>query len=145
MTDTNTSRAAYDTEPEVTGWTGWIAYASFMMFLVGSFQVVQGIVAIFNDDYYAVAPSGLVVNIDYTAWGWTHLLLGLLLIASGVGVLTGNIAARTVGVLLALLSAVVNMLFIEAYPFWSIMIITIDVLVIWALTAHGRELKSSSF
>lgn len=143
MTDKNTSRVAYN-EPEVTGWTGWIAFASFMMFLVGSFQAIQGLVALFDDEFYAVAPSGLVINVDYTAWGWTHLLLGLVLIASGVGVLSGNIVARTVGVLVALLSAVVNMVFIAAYPFWSIMIITVDVLVIWALTAHGRELKGSN-
>jgi hypothetical protein len=145
MTDTNPSRVAHSTEPEVTGWTGWIAFASFMMFLVGSFQAIEGLVAIFDDGYYAVASNGLVVNVDYTAWGWTHLLLGILLILSGVGVLAGNIAARTVGVVLALLSAIVNMLFIAAYPFWSIMIITVDILVIWALTAHGRELKGSSY
>jgi hypothetical protein len=79
MTDTHSSRpgggtshTAYGTEPVRTGWTGWVAFASTMMLLLGSFQAVQGLVAIFDDGYYHVTPSGLVVNVDYTAWGWTH-------------------------------------------------------------------------
>jgi hypothetical protein len=151
MTDTHSSRpgvdssrTAYGTEPVRTGWTGWVAFASTMMLLLGSFQAVQGLVAIFDDGYYHVTASGLVVNIDYTAWGWTHLLLGVLIVISGVGVLAGNLAARTVAVLLAVLSAIANLLFIEAYPLWSVIIITVDVLVIYALTVHGREMRASS-
>jgi hypothetical protein len=140
----DTTRVAYSTEPEPTGWTGWIVFASFMMFLLGAFQMVQGTVAILDDDYYAVTERGLVVNLDFTVWGWTHLLLGVLLIASGAGVLAGNLAARTVGVLLAGVSAIANMLFIAASPVWSIVVITVDVLVIYALTVHGRELHTST-
>jgi uncharacterized protein (DUF983 family) len=70
--------------------------------------------------------------------------LGLLIVISGVGVLAGNLAARIVGVLLAGLSAIANLLFIEAYPIWSIVVITVDVLVIYALTVHGRELRGST-
>ena len=137
------SRAAYDDTPPPTGWTGWVVFASAMMFLLGSFQAVQGLVAIFDDGFYHVTEGGLVIDVDYTAWGWVHLFLGALIIISGAGVLTGNLAARTVGVVLAGLSALVNLAFVEAYPVWSIMIITLDVLVIYALTVHGRELRSS--
>jgi hypothetical protein len=148
MTDLGPSRSAvdrdaYDDSPPPTGWTGWVVFASAMMFLLGCFQAVQGLVAIFDDGFYHVTEGGLVVNVDYTAWGWTHLLLGALIIISGAGVLTGNLAARTVGVVLAGLSALVNLAFVEAYPVWSIMIITLDVLVIYALVVHGRELRSS--
>ena len=115
-----------------------------MMFLLGSFQAIQGLVAIFDDGYYGVTENGLVVNMDYTAWGWAHLLLGLLILVSAVGVLAGNMAARTVAVLLAGLSAIANLLFIEAYPLWSVIVITVDILVIYALTVHGRELKGST-
>jgi hypothetical protein len=90
-----------------------------------------------------VTQSGLVVNVDYNAWGWTHLLLGVLILVSGLGVLAGNLAARTVAVVLAALSALVNLAFLEAYPIWSIIVITLDVLVIYAVTVHGRELSSS--
>jgi hypothetical protein len=140
----DTTSVAYGSQPDPTGWTGWIVFASFMMFLVGSFQVVQGLVAIFDDGYYAVTADALVINVDYTAWGWTHVLLGLLAFAVGVGLLAGNIAARIVAVLLAGISAIVNLAFIEAYPIWSAVIITIDVLVIYSVTVHGRELRSSA-
>ena len=142
--DVDTSRVAYGNRPDPTGWTGWVVFASFMMFLVGSFQAIQGLVAIFDDGFYAVRESGLVVNVNYNVWGTAHLLLGVLLMLSGAGVLTGNIAARTVGVILAGLSALVNMAFIGAYPVWSLIIITVDVLVIYALTVHGRELRDTT-
>lgn len=140
----DTSRVAYGREPEPTAWTGFVVFASFMMILTGTFQAIQGLVALFDDGFYLVTPSNLVVDVDYNVWGTVHLLLGVLLLLSGVGVLAGNLAARTVGVILAGLSAVANMLFIEAYPFWSILIITVDVLVIYALTVHGRELHEAS-
>jgi hypothetical protein len=142
--DVDTTRPAYGRDPAPTAWTGWIVFASFMLVLVGSFQAIEGLVAIFDEGFYAVTEAGLVVNVDYTVWGWTHLLLGALLVISGIGVLSGNLAARTVAVVLAGLSALVNLVFITAYPLWSILIITIDVLVIYAIVVHGRELRDSS-
>jgi hypothetical protein len=138
----DTSGVAYGREP--TGWTGWVVFASFMMLLLGTLQAIEGLVAIFDDGYYRVTASGLVLSLDYTAWGWTHLILGVLIVIGGIGVLAGNLAARTVAVLLAGLSAIANLLFIEAYPIWSIIVITVDILVIYALTVHGRELKGST-
>jgi len=140
----DTSRVAYGNEPDPTGWTGWIVFAAFMMILVGSFQAIQGLVALFDDGFYLVRESGLVVEVNYNVWGTVHLLLGLLLLASGFGVMAGNIVARTVGVILAGLSALANMAFIGAYPIWSLIIITVDVLVIYALIVHGRELHDSA-
>lgn len=138
------TRGSYGDHPDQTAWAGWLVFASFMMFLVGSFQVIQGLVGIFDDGYYVVRESGLVVNVDYTAWGTLHLIIGVLLILCGAGVLTGNVVARGVGVLLAGLSALANMAFIGAYPVWSILVIVVDVLVIYALTVHGGELRSST-
>ena len=140
----DTSRVAYGSEPDPTGWTGWIVFAAFMMILVGSFQAIQGLVALFDDGFYLVGEEGLVVDVNYNVWGTVHLLLGLLLLASGFGVMAGNILARTVGVILAGLSALANMAFIGAYPIWSLIIITVDVLVIYALIVHGRELHDSA-
>jgi hypothetical protein len=149
MTDTRSSRPRAEASggvygPERTGWTGWLAFASTMMVLLGTFQAIEGFVAIFDDGYYRVTSGGLVVSVDYTAWGWTHLVLGVLIVISGVGVMAGNLAARAVAVLLAGLSAIANLLFIEAYPLWSVIVITVDILVIYALTVHGRELKGSA-
>ena len=147
MADTRASRPSADrtgaTYDAPTGWTGWVAFASTMMVLLGTFQAVEGLVAIFDDGYYRVTQSGLVLSVDYTAWGWAHLLLGLLIVLAGIGVMAGNVAARTVAVILAGLSAIANILFIEAYPLWSMIVITVDVLVIYALTVHGHEMKSA--
>ena len=151
MTDTgsrsSTTRSAGTgyppTSKERTGWTGWIYFASSMMFLLGALAFVQGLVGIFDDGYYAVTEKGLVVNIDYTVWGWVHLVLGLLILVSAGGVLSGNVAARTVGVVLALLSTVVNMVFLTATPIWSTIVNALDVLVIYALTAHGGEMRDA--
>ena len=138
--EADTSDVAYGSRPDPTAWTGWVVFASFMMIMVGSFQAVEGLVALFDDGFYQVTESGLVVNVDYTVWGWTHLLLGALLIICGVGVVAGNIVARAVAVLLAGLSALVHLAFLPAYPVWSLLVIAFDVLVIWALTVHGDEL-----
>lgn len=144
MTETPTTRSApagQSSAPTPTGWVGWLVYAGMMMILVGSFQAINGLIALFKDEIYAVGPEGLVVNVDFTAWGWTHLLLGILLAAAGSAVFSGKVWGRTVGVIAAMVSAIVNFAFIPAYPVWSLLVITIDVLVIYALIAHGGELR----
>jgi hypothetical protein len=142
--DAGTSSAAYGPGPDPTGWTGWVVFASIMMIMLGTFQAVEGLVAVFDDGFYHVTRNGLAVQVDYSVWGWVHLVLGAVIAVSGLGVLAGNTAARAVGVVLAGLSALLNLLFVEASPIWSVIVITIDVLVIYALTVHGRELAAQS-
>lgn len=125
--------------PTRTHWLGWITFAGVMMILLGLFQAVEGLVAIVNDDYYLAAGDDLIVSLDYTTWGWVHLLLAVIVAAAGVGVMAGQMWARVVGVLVAALSAIANVGFLAAYPVGSTIIITIDVLVIYALTVHGQE------
>lgn len=124
-----------------SGWVGWIAFAGIMMVMLGTFHIVQGLVAVFNDTYFVVGKSGLVVHADYTAWGWTHVVLGAIVVAAGVGVFAGQMWARVVGVLIALLSALVNVAFLAAQPLWSLTMIALDVVVILALTVHGSDIK----
>ncbi|GEL19774.1 DUF7144 family membrane protein [Pseudonocardia asaccharolytica] len=126
----------------ISGWAGWVVFSGVMMIVVGAFQVIQGIVALVDSGYYLVGPNGLVVNVDYNAWGWLHLILGVLAVAVGIGLMKGNTAARVVGVVLAALSAIVNLAFIAAYPVWSTIIIAVDIIVIYAIIVHGRELKN---
>ena len=126
---------------EMTAWVGWIAFAGTMMVMLGAFHVIEGLVALFKDEYFLVGKQGLVVNVDYTAWGWVHLIGGAIIAFAGVAVFTGQIWARTVGVLMALVSAVLNIGFLSAYPIWSTIMIAVDILVIWALTVHGGELR----
>ena len=122
-----------------TGWVGWIYFASLMMMLVGGFQAINGLVALFKDDFYLVSEKALLV-FNYTTWGWVHLLMGIVIFAAGVALMNGATWARIVGVFLAGLSLFANMAFLAAYPLWSILMIVIDILVIYALTVHGSEL-----
>jgi hypothetical protein len=126
-----------------SAWVGWIVFAATMMVLLGIFHVVQGLVALFNSDYFLVGPNGLVVNVDYTVWGWTHVIAGAIVAIAGFCLFTGQMWARVVGTLLAIVSAVVNIAFLAAYPVWSLMMIALDVVVILALTVHGSEIKDS--
>lgn len=122
-------------------WVGWIAFAGVIMVMLGSFHVVQGLVALFNSDYYLVRSSGLVVNVDFTAWGWVHLIGGIITVFAGFGVFTGQVWARSVGVIVAMGSALLNVGFLAAYPLWSLLMIALDVVVILALTVHGSDIK----
>jgi hypothetical protein len=142
--EVDTTRPAYSRSPQPTAWTGWVVFASFMMIMVGSFQMVEGFVGIFDKGFYAVNKSGQVIQVNYNVWGWFHVLLGALILVAGIGVLAGNLAARTLAVVLAGLSALANLLFIAAYPFWSLTIIAVDILVIYAITVHGRELREAN-
>ena len=126
---------------EPTGWGGFVIFAAMLMILMGAFHAIDGLVAIFNDKYYLVPSTGLVVSVDYTAWGWVHLILGLVAIAAGIGLFRGAMWARVTGVIVAGVSAIVNFAFLGAYPVWAVTIIALDVLVIYAITVHGREVK----
>ena len=128
--------------PEHTGWVGFVEFAGVMMVLLGLFHALQGLVALFQNDYFLVGTSRLLVHANYTAWGWTHLLIGVLIVVTGVSLVVGRLWARVVAVVLAVGSALVNAVFLAAYPFWSAIMIALDVLVIWAVTVHGREVRA---
>ena len=147
MTDTSHRKgtgteAQYD---QPTAWAGWVVFAGAMLIMLGTFQIIQGIVALFDDGFYLVGSDGLVVDVDYNTWGWIHIVIGVVGVLPGVGLLAGNMAARVVGVGVAFLSAIVNLAFISAYPIWSTILITLDVIVIYAIIVHGRELKGGVY
>lgn len=121
-----------------TGWVGWVWFAGVMMIVIGVFNAIDGLVALFQDDYYAVTQSGLLV-FNYTAWGWIHMGIGVVLAFAGAAVLAGAIWGRAVGVLFAGLNMIAQIGFLAAYPVWSVVIIALDVFVIYALIVHGRE------
>jgi len=126
-------------EPPSAWATGFIVFAAVMMMMSGGFQIISGLVALFQDELYLTTPNYLL-QFDTTTWGWIHLLLGLLVLFASFAVLGGKIWGRTIGVILAALSALANFAFIPYYPVWSLVVIALDVFVIWALTAHGRDI-----
>jgi hypothetical protein len=124
-----------------SGWAvGFILFAAIMMIMVGVFQALQGLIAIFENEFY-LATRNYTFQFDATTWGWIHLLLGLLVAFAGYGLLSGRTWARLLAITLAALSATANFLFIPYYPFWSLLLVTLNILVIWAITAHGGELR----
>lgn len=129
------------TYEEPTGWTGWVAFAGVMMIIVGILGAIAGLVAIVNDTWVVWTNSNALV-VDLTAWGWIHLIIGIVVVLAGFGLFTGNILARTIAVIVASVSLIANFLWLPAYPIWSLVVITIDVLVLWAVIAHGGEMRS---
>jgi hypothetical protein len=108
------------------------------MIMVGIWQALEGLIGIFENEFY-VATRNYLFQFDATTWGWIHLILGLLVAFAGWGLLSGQTWARVVAIILAVLSAIANFLWLPYYPFWALLIIAVDVFVIWAIAAHGRE------
>ncbi len=117
---------------------GFIIFAGVLMIMAGAFQAFTGVVALFENEFY-VTTRNYVFQFDATTWGWIHMLLGIVVALAGFGVIFGQTWARVVGIILAVLSAFANFAFIPYYPFWSITVIALDVFIIWALAAHGRD------
>ena len=141
MTEEAYSSSASRADRQTTSWTvGFILFAAIMMIMVGVFQALQGLIAIFENEFY-VTTRNYLFQFDATAWGWIHLLLGLVVALAGWGLLSGRTWARVAAIALAVLSAIANFLFIPYYPFWAILIITLDIFVIWAIAAHGGDLR----
>lgn len=123
-----------------TAWTGWLIFGTVMLGLLGVFHLMAGFTALFNDEYFVVGPSGLVVELDYTAWGWVHIGFGALLMVAALSLAAGKMFGRVMAVITAALSAIINLAFIAAYPVWSVLMIALGVIVIYAVVVHGREL-----
>ena len=132
MTEYDTTR-----EPTVSGWAvAGITFAGTMLILIGMFQAIDGIAAIANDEFFLVTQN-YTFDLDTSAWGWIHLLLGIGLIIAGWSIFAGRTWAAVVALTLAMLSAVANFFFIPYYPFWAILIIALNCWVIWSLTRPG--------
>ena len=135
------NQSAFQPTPSArpAGWVvGMSAFAVVMMVMIGIFHVVEGLAALFTNEVYLVGVQ-YVFSFDLSAWGWVHLLLGILVIAAGVGVRTGQLWARSVGIGLVAISMIGNFLFLPYYPAWSLLIIVLDFFVIWALCVYNED------
>ncbi|OLT05816.1 hypothetical protein BJF90_02445 [Pseudonocardia sp. CNS-004] len=137
-----TPSTGYDDAVGRTKPSGWViglaVFAGVLMIIAGFFQVIAGLVALFQNEIYVVGPQ-YVVSFDVTTWGWIHLLVGIALILAGCAVLTGQLWGRVIGIGIAALSMIANFAFLPYYPFWALAIIALDVFVIWALCSYDRE------
>ena len=125
---------------ETTGWVGWVYFAALLLLFTGIFHLISGFTALLNDTFFVVGPENLVL-FDFTTWGWVHLLLGLFLICTGVALFGGSSWARIVAVVLTSLNFIVQFAFLGAYPIWSIIIMILDLVALYALIVHGAEVR----
>jgi hypothetical protein len=110
-----------------------------MMIMIGFWHAIAGLVALFEDTFYVLGQE-YVFQFDVTTWGWIHLILGVVVGLAGVALFSGATWARTIGVILAVVSAVAAFAWLPYYPIWGGLIAASAIFVIWALTAHGRDI-----
>ena len=120
---------------------GWITFAGVVMIISGSFEVIAGLSALINPDSFTGVDSIFEQNAE--SWGWWHLIVGGVVVLAGLGVFTGNILARIIGVIGAAVSAIAAFAWLPISPVWGVIVIVVDIAVIWALTAHGRDIQKA--
>jgi hypothetical protein len=122
------------------GLAGMVAFAGVMLTLIGFFDILQGLTALFNDEYFVVRKGDLLA-FDFTTWGIITLIWGALLVAAGLGLLSGRGGARIFSIVVVFVNMLLQIAFLSSYPIWSTIIIALDVFVLYALTAKWDEVK----
>jgi hypothetical protein len=130
-------------ESEVSGWVGWIVFAGTMMAILGIFHMFEGFIALFRHTQIAFPTSGLTVQVSYTQWGWLQILAGAVVFLTGLALFTGRSWARALGVIIVSISALVNFAWANVYPVWSLTLLALNFFIIYAIIAHGAEMKAT--
>jgi hypothetical protein len=128
--------------PEVTAWLGWVLFLSILLAAAGVINLIQGLVALFNEDFYRTATADLAIDVNFTVWGWALLILGAALVVAGGGIALGYAWARVFGVVVAAINTLANLAFAGAFPMWTVLAVSFDILAIYALVVHGGEGKA---
>ena len=118
--------------------SGWVVFAAVLMVMAGIFGMINGLIALIDDQIFIVTEEHIWA-LDTTTWGWIHLILGALVFFAGLAVTSGVLWARLVGILAVMVHAITQVAFIEAFPFWTLAIMTLDFIVIYALIVHSEE------
>jgi hypothetical protein len=119
---------------------GWVLFAGIMMMVGGFFAFFEGLAALLKGGRFYTTAANYPYAANVTTWGWIVLIAGVVVFLAGLYVMSGALWARIVGITLASLSALAHFFFIPFYPFWALIVITLDIFVIWALAAHGKAL-----
>jgi hypothetical protein len=131
------------TSEQPSGWAiGWTAFAGITMILMGGWWLISGLVALFNSEFYVVTQRW-IFEFDISTWAWVHLIIGIVVLVSGFGLFSGAVWARTVGVIIAVLAALLSFAWLPYYPIWAILYIVVSIAIIWALTVHGRDITQA--
>ena len=126
---------------DVTGWTGWIAFAGYFMIIVGFFGALQGLAELLRDESYFAVTKNFLLTFDYTTWGWIHLIMGVVLVLVGGFLINGAAWARVVAIIIVGLHMIAQFASVSAYPLWGVIAIALDAIILYALLVHGREMS----
>jgi hypothetical protein len=121
---------------------GWVAFAGVLLLIVGTMNMIEGIAAIGNANFFVHNTHYVFGNLN--TWGWVALCIGVVELAVGLGVFARNQFSRWVGVIILSLNTIAQLLMIPAYPFWSLSIFTLGILAIYGLIAYGQRISSNS-
>jgi hypothetical protein len=138
MTTTDDYPRRHRTDTRSMWAAGFAITAALLMIMTGIFQALEGLAALINGDFY-VRVGNYAYNVDVTVWGWIHLILGIVIALVGGFIIRGNAWARGAGMGLVVLAAIANFLFIPYYPLWSILILALNIVVLWALAVYDTE------
>ena len=129
-----------NTGKQTTGWVGWLIFAAILLIINGALTAIEGLAALFRDESYFLTDKGHLLTFNFTAWGWIHLLIGIALIAIGVMLMRGSFVASVFTGVVVAINLVTQFAWIGAYPWWSLAVIAVDILILYALFVHGSEL-----
>jgi hypothetical protein len=122
---------------------GWVTFAAVILGFAGTLNFIDGLVAVSKSKFYV--NSAVFVFSDLNTWGWIVMVLGIVELGAAAALFAGSQVARWFGVFAATVNGIGQLLFVQAYPFWSLSIFTLDVLVIYALTVYGRKNYAADF
>ncbi len=122
-------------------WAGWVVFAGALLLMIGVFNVIEGLVAIFYDKRVLVTAERLIA-VDLTGWGWTLLIFGLVMVVTGIGLLAAQTWARITAIVLVSLHAVVQVAWLGAYPIWSVLMVALDTVLLYALTVRWAQARA---
>jgi hypothetical protein len=142
MTHTQPHPTAPQTEPS-EGWAGWVVFAAVMLCLVGSLNLVQGLIALFDDGYFVLRQEEQLLLVEYSVWGVVLMLWGAVLVWAGLALTRAKTWARWFAIAAAFLNVIVQIGFLSAFPIFSAIMIGLDVLVIFALTVRWSEARAA--
>lgn len=129
-------------ETQVTGWVGWVWFAGILLIIEGAFDILFGFIALLApDSAYFRGANGALVAYDVQAWGWWMLVIGVIVLLTGAFLFRGALWARLLAIIVAGVNAVTNLLAMPTQPIWALVMVVVNVLIIYAVTVHGGELK----
>jgi hypothetical protein len=126
---------------QVTGWVGWVGFAGFVMALTGIVHIIYGLGALLSGSWYLYSSGTAYIFNSTDAWGWSLIAGGALLLMTSYLVLQGNMFGRVIGSIVILASLAANVALFPIAPVWSVIAIFLDLMVLYAIIAHGSEMK----